>query len=74
MLARLSAVLGKPLTDSESTFADSGSVSSWAKAAVGQMQQSGVMSGTGNDQFSPQLTYTREQSVVTLMRLYNLLK
>lgn len=74
MLSRLSAALGKPLADSEPTFDDSGSVASWAKAAVGQMQQSGVMGGTGNNQFSPQLTYTREQSVVTMVRLYGMMK
>lgn len=74
MLSRLAAALGKPLADSDPTFDDSGSVASWAKAAVGQMQQSGVMGGTGNNQFSPQLTYTREQSVVTMVRLYGMMK
>ena len=42
--------------------------------AVGEMQASGIMGGTGNNLFSPQMTYTREQSIVTLMRLYELLK
>lgn len=74
MLARLTSVLGKPLADSEPTFADSGSVSGWARAAVGQMQKSGVMGGTGNNLFSPQLVYSREQSTVTIMRLYEMLK
>lgn len=32
------------------------------------------MGGTGNNLFSPQMTYTREQSIVTIMRLYELLK
>lgn len=71
---RLAAALGKPLAESEPTFADSGSVSAWAKAAVGQMQKSGVMGGVGNNQFSPAGSYTREQSTVTIMRLYDLMK
>ena len=71
MLSRLAAALGKPLTDSAPTFDDNGSVAGWASAAVGQMQFSGIMSGTGNNQFSPQQSYTREQSVVTIVRMYN---
>ena len=74
MLSRLAAALGKPLTDSAPTFDDNGSVASWASAAVGQMQLSGIMSGTGNNQFSPQQSYTREQSVVTIVRMCELLK
>ena len=46
----------------------------WAKTAVGQMQLSRIMSGTGNNQFSPQQSYTREQSVVTIVRMCELLK
>ena len=71
MLSRLAVALGKPLTDSAPTFDDNGSVAGWASAAVGQMQLSGIMSGTGNNQFSPQQSYTREQSVVTIVRMYN---
>ena len=71
MLSRLAAALGKPLTDSAPTFDDNGSVAGWASAAVGQMQLSGIMSGTGNNQFSPQQSYTWEQSVVTIVRMYN---
>lgn len=68
------AVLGKPLATGEPTFADSGAVAGWARPFVGQMQQSGIMGGTGNNQFSPRLTYTREQSVVTIVRMFTLVK
>lgn len=74
MLSRLSAALGKPLTAGMPTFGDSGSVASWAREAVGQMQASGVMGGTGGNQFSPKQSYTREQSIVTIMRLYGMVK
>ena len=74
MLSRLAAALGKPLTDSAPTFDDNGSVAGWASAAVGQMQLSGIMSGTGNNQFSPQQTTTRGMIVTILVRMCELLK
>ncbi|HJC00955.1 MAG TPA: S-layer homology domain-containing protein [Candidatus Flavonifractor merdavium] len=70
ILARLAEALGKPLPASEPTFADNGSISAWAKAAVGQMQASGVMSGTGSNSFSPLQPYTREQCMMTTLRLF----
>lgn len=36
------------------------------------MQQSGIMGGVGNDQFDPQGTYSWEQSIATLKRLYDM--
>ena len=74
MLSRLSVALGKPLDNGAPTFSDNGDIASWASEAVGAMQASGIMGGTGNNLFSPQMTYTREQSIVTIMRLYELLK
>ena len=35
------------------------------------MQASGIMGGVGNNQFNPQGSYTREQSIVTIMRMEN---
>ena len=67
MLAALAGVLGKPIEESEPTFADSGDISSWAIPYVGKMQTSGIMNGTGNDRFSPQGSYTREQSIATML-------
>lgn len=72
ILSRLANVIESPLGDAEPTFDDNADVSGWARAAVGQMQASGIMAGTGNNQFSPQGTYTREQSMVTIMRLYDI--
>ena len=71
MLARLANALGKPLTITASTFADTGSVSSWALEAVGQVQAAEIMGGVGNNTFSPKGPYTREQSIATMLRLYN---
>ena len=74
MLSRLAEAMGKPLTAQAPTFADNASISSWAADAVGQMQGSGVMGGVGNNTFSPQGSYTREQSIVTMLRLYEIVK
>jgi len=72
MTGRLSAALGHPLPMAPVTFADSNEISSWALSAVGQMNRAGIMSGVGNNKFSPQGHFTIEQSIVTIMRLYDI--
>ncbi len=74
MLARLAEAMGHPIPVQEMTFSDAENVSSWAKAAVGQMQQSGIMSGVGDNRFSPDREYTREQSIITMLRMFNYVK
>ena len=73
MLARLADVLNNPLSGAAPTFADNTSLSSWAWNEVGQMQVSGIMGGVGDNNFAPQGQYTREQSVVTIWRLFEML-
>ena len=73
MLARLAYAIGQPLPLSAPTFADNVSISSWAVDGVGQVQAAGIMSGVGNNNFAPNGTYTREQSIVTMLRLFDLL-
>jgi hypothetical protein len=68
ILSRLSAALGKPLPDAAPDFADNTGISAWATADVGKVQSSGIMSG-GGGRFDPQGKYTREQSIVTMLRL-----
>ena len=72
MLSRLAEALEKPLPDETATFADVASVSTWAVEAVGQMQTTGVMGGVGENKFAPKEAYTREQSIMTIMRLYEI--
>ena len=71
MLARLAEAMGQHIPPANLTFADNAHISSWAITAVGQMQSANIMSGVGNNQFAPQGDYTREQSIVTIMRLYD---
>ena len=73
-ISRLADALGQPLPQSASTFADNAQISSWAVDAVGQMQATGIMGGTGNNNFSPSGTFTREQSIITILRLFDLLQ
>jgi hypothetical protein len=74
MLSRLANALGKPLETQDPTFNDSGTISPWAFDAVGQVQAAGIMQGMGDNLFSPKTPYTREQSIVTIMRLYEIVK
>jgi hypothetical protein len=74
MLARLANAIGQPLPIQASTFADNAQISSWAIEGVGQMQAAGIMGGIGNNRFAPSDPYTREQSIVTIMRLFDIVK
>ena len=73
MLSRLADAVKRPLKKEASTFSDNELISSWALEAVGQMQITGIMGGVGDNRFSPKSPYTREQSIVTILRLYNVL-
>ena len=74
MLSRLSAALGAPLPESASAFTDNSEISAWARTQVGQVQAAGIMQGVGNNTFDPDGSYTREQSIATILRLYNALQ
>jgi len=73
MLARLVDVIGQPLPSAAPTFADNAQISAWAFDAVGQIQAAGIMGGVGDNVFSPQGTFTREQSIITILRLFEML-
>ncbi|MCL2352671.1 MAG: DUF1266 domain-containing protein [Firmicutes bacterium] len=80
ILARLADVMGMPLTDRDqalaqaASYADAAGISVWAAVSVGQMRAAGVMVSTGGNEFSPKSPYTREQGIVTVLRLYDALK
>ena len=74
ILARLAAALGAPLPAATAVFADGGEVADWALAAVGAAQQAGIMQGVGENRFAPQESYSREQCIVTIMRLHSTVK
>ena len=72
MLSRLADAIGDPLPKQAATFADKDSVAPWALEAVGQMQATGIMGGVGNNTFAPKSPYTREQSIITVLRLFDI--
>ena len=76
MLSRLANAIGKPFPASAPNFTDTASISSWAIDGVGGAQDVGIMGSTSTESlvFSPQGAYTREQSIVTIVRLLDYLK
>jgi hypothetical protein len=72
MLSRLAQAIGQPFPDAAPSFADNADISSWAIEAVGQMQAAEIMGGVGDNRFAPQDPYTREQSIITLLRLFDI--
>ena len=74
MLSRTAGLLGLTAGAGE-TFADGGSIALWAADGVaftsGLVDSTGakVMGGTGDGAFSPLASYTREQAILTALRL-----
>ena len=75
MLDRLYQVLGgKTNVVSEKAFADDVKIGDWARGSVYAMRQTGIMQGKENNQFCPTDGYTAEQSIVTIERMYQIIK
>ncbi|MCL2152742.1 MAG: DUF1266 domain-containing protein, partial [Oscillospiraceae bacterium] len=72
MLSRLAGATSISLPESEVTFSDISDISTWANDAVGQMQASGIMQGVGDNSFAPKERYQRQQSIVTILRLFEM--
>ena len=75
LLARLADAMGNPLPSLPSLAVDKDSFSWWAAESIGQVQAAGVMNSTSTSEiiFSPQSPYTREQSIVTILRMFDYL-
>ena len=75
MLDRLYQVLGgKTDVVSEKAFADDAKIGDWARDSVYAIRQTGIMQGKENNQFCPTDGYTAEQSIVTIERMYQIIK
>lgn len=74
ILMRIAERVLEPLNVNEVAFLDTYEISSWAIESVGWAVTTGIMNGVGNNIFAPQYLYTREQSIVTMMRLFELMK
>lgn len=78
MLARTAQLLGVDAGAESSNFADINQIASWAKESVAfvsstkdKTNQAAIMGGTDKNKFSPNQTYTREQAIITMKRLYS---
>lgn len=78
MLLRASKVIDSSIGSNYSIgFADKNLVASWAQEGIGFVTSrsdltsgKSVMGGVGNNEFSPLTKYTREQSYLTIIRLF----
>ena len=52
-------------------FADGADIQSWARNDVYWVYNQGVMNGVSGNRFAPNNSYTREQSIATMLRLYD---
>ena len=81
MLKRLANVTGCKESTFRTAFKDISDQPEWAKTGINFVTACAdpstgnkVMNGTGSSIFSPNANYTREQSIMTMIRLYNALK
>ena|GEM_PF-1206401 len=72
MLNRLVELFGFHSHNVFPQFDDHQEISAWAMLAVGHIQAREIMSGVGGNRFAPQDLYTREQSIVTILRLFDM--
>jgi len=72
ILYRMAGVLGIPITQQYVEYRDNAEISGWAISAVYAMRNADIMNGTGNNNFSPADTYTIEQAITTMYRVFKL--
>ena len=73
MIQRAVKLLGTVTPTKNPTFTDAAKVSPWAAEGVQFVTSCGIMNGS-NNAFNPQGTYTREQTFITMLNVYNALK
>lgn len=74
MLMRAGRLLGLTTGNDPIRFQDNGQIGTWAKEGVDFVTSHGVMNGVGDNTFDPNGRYTREQALVTIVRMYNAVK
>lgn len=71
MLAKAYRVVGKTLPEvsEDLPFQDAEQIADWAKESVAVMYHWGILQGKEDGSFDPQGSFTREQCLLTLLRL-----
>lgn len=74
ILYRMAEFLNKDTTPVSESIAydDEYEISDWAKENVTMISQMGIMNGVGENKFEPDGTYTVEQAILTMSRLYKI--
>ncbi len=77
MLARLAALMGVSATEAAPDYTDAADIGSWAVESVqtvggirSSVSGNAVMQGVSGGAFAPTKTYTRQESILTMVRLY----
>lgn len=73
-LRMINKVKPMPATTMWFNFTDSADISDWAMDAVQTICNMGFMNGVGDNRFAPKDTYTEEQALLVLMRIYDAAK
>ncbi|MBE5039146.1 S-layer homology domain-containing protein [Ructibacterium gallinarum] len=71
IIRMINTVMPMAATEMYFDYDDMDQVSDWALEAVQVISNLGFMQGVGENRFAPQETYTAEQSIVTLVRIYD---
>lgn len=74
MLSAVYRKLGGRVEGQGSSFADDSSISSWAKSSVYFMARYGIISGTGNNRFSPQRSAQRQSCLIMALGMFQKLQ
>lgn len=74
MLTNAAKVLDQQAKSSEVVYADESDIADWARPSISFVASMGVMNGTGNNNFSPKDTYSRQQAFMTIIRLFESVK
>ena len=74
MLTNAAKVFGVDTKAENIIFNDDKTIADWAKDSVNFVYKLEVMKGVGENMFDSKGTYTRQQSFVTIFRLFNALK
>lgn len=72
ILYRVAEFLGNKAipTATKISYTDENEISDWAKSSVACMNAMGIMNGVSKKEFAPKQTYTVEQAIATMLRLY----
>lgn len=71
LLSQTLKYLGGELSYNDYSYADDSDISDWAKESVYAVTAWEIMTGVGDDKFAPKSNYTNEQSIATILRLYD---